>query len=315
MLVRPLLFLRGVATFVPGLDRLASRETGGTVSARYCYSVWLRHLAMAYKNGLSTQPEVVAELGPGDSLGIGLAALMSGANKYYALDVLAYANNARNMEVFNELLGLFRNHEDIPGETEFPNVKPYLDTYSFPHHILTTERLRHALNQDRISSIRNALQNPDQGGDGIEISYFAPWYDSKTIEAESIDMVYSQATLEHVDDLRRTYEALYLWLKPGGLMSHQIDFKCHGISSVWNGHWALSDFAWKLLRGKRRYLLNRQPHSAHISLLRESNFEVVCDMTFETNSGIERKSLAPRFRELSDEDLTTSGVFIQAVKR
>jgi hypothetical protein len=60
--------LMGLATYLPGGPRLAVKSTGGTVSARYCYLVWLRHLVLAERSGLSTNPTVVAELGPGDSL-------------------------------------------------------------------------------------------------------------------------------------------------------------------------------------------------------------------------------------------------------
>lgn len=42
----------GVASFVPGVIRLCAKGTGGTDSARYCYSVWLRHLVMAKKTVL-----------------------------------------------------------------------------------------------------------------------------------------------------------------------------------------------------------------------------------------------------------------------
>ena len=50
----------------------------------------------------------VAELGPGDSLGTGIAALLSGVEKYYALDVKPYFNNAINLEMFDRLLELFQ---------------------------------------------------------------------------------------------------------------------------------------------------------------------------------------------------------------
>ncbi len=56
---------KGIISYIPGLYNPALKgTTGGTNSARYCYSVWLRHLVHAYKNGFSTQPTVVAELGP-----------------------------------------------------------------------------------------------------------------------------------------------------------------------------------------------------------------------------------------------------------
>jgi hypothetical protein len=38
--------MKGIATFVPGVRRLANRRAGGPASARYCYSVWLRHLVV-----------------------------------------------------------------------------------------------------------------------------------------------------------------------------------------------------------------------------------------------------------------------------
>jgi hypothetical protein len=86
---------------------------------------------MASNNGLNTYPKVVAELGPGDSLGIGLAALVSGAEKYFALDVVEYTNIERNLKIFDELVTLFKNKEDIPGEQEFPEVRPIWTLMTF----------------------------------------------------------------------------------------------------------------------------------------------------------------------------------------
>jgi len=62
-------------------------------NARYCYSVWLRHLSILNENGLNTNPSVVAELGPGDSMGVGLMTLLTGTKKYYAFDVVRHTNS------------------------------------------------------------------------------------------------------------------------------------------------------------------------------------------------------------------------------
>src|SRR5215510_12622076 len=140
--------LKGIATFIPGVRKLVVKRTGGTDSARYCYAVWLRHLLMAYGNGLSVQPKIVAEIGPGDSLGIGLAALISGAEKYYAFDIVKYANCERNTMIFDELVELFAKKENIPDEIEFPNLKPHLKSYEFPAHILDEHRLTECLKQE-----------------------------------------------------------------------------------------------------------------------------------------------------------------------
>ena len=302
----------GISTFIPGVTQLRAKGTGGTDSARYCYSVWLRHLVMAKSNGLNPYPKIVAELGPGDSLGIGLAALISGCDKYFAFDVVEHANTERNVKIFDELVTLFRNRAAIPGDDEFPKVKPYLDKYDFPGDILDVDRLQQTLEESRLKKIRDAISHP-QLNDSL-IQYKVPWYDASVLEKESVDMIYSQAVLEHVDDLCNTYQSMRLWLKSTGYISHQIDFKCHGTADEWNGHWAYSDFIWKLIRGKRPYLLNRQPHSTHIALLKKEGYRVVCDKKITSKSSLTINNLASKFKYISNDDLITSGAFIQAVK-
>ena len=267
---------------------------------------------MAKSNGLNPYPKIVAELGPGDSLGIGIAALISGCDKYFAFDVVEHANTERNLKIFDELVTLFRNRAAIPGEDEFPKVKPYLEGYDFPADILDEDRLQHALEKSRIEKIRDAISHPHRNSSLIQ--YKVPWYNASILEKESVDMIYSQAVLEHVDDLRNTYKSMHLWLKSTGYISHQIDFKCHGTADEWNGHWKYSDFMWKLIRGKRPYLLNREPHSTHITILKEEGYGVVCDKKIKSKSSLTIDDLASRFKSISDNDLTTSGAFIQATK-
>ena len=308
--------LKGVLSFLPGLYRYVAKGTGGTDSSRYCYSVWLRHLVVAYKNGLSTKPNVVAELGPGDSLGMGLAALISGAEKYYAFDVVEYADNKTNLDIFDELTDLFKKRENIPDRAEFPNVRPYLDSYDFPNEIFTQERMNEALNPERLRSIRNALLNINkQNDDKFQITYFAPWDDLKVVEDNSVDMIFTQGVMQLVDNLENAYEILAKWLRPGGYMSHETDFTCFRTANHWNGYLTYSDILWKLIKGKRQCLVNREPHSKHITIMKKLGFEIVCDIKIKDFSGIKRKQLADRFKHMDDDDLTTSGAFIQALKK
>ena len=54
--------------------------SGGANTSRYCYSVWLRHLITApYRYGFKITRARIGELGPGDSIGIRLAALLTAA--------------------------------------------------------------------------------------------------------------------------------------------------------------------------------------------------------------------------------------------
>lgn len=315
MYLRP--YLKSLASLVPSVYRVGQKVRGGpTDSARYCYSVWLRHLVKAHESGLSTEPNVIAELGPGHTLGTGIAALISGGREYYALDVVDYGVHARNITIFDELTDLFGRRASVPDQAEFPNARPLLESYDFPNHILTDERLNIVLNAGRLERIREVIAGspPRHAGD-VHISHIVPWDSLDVIRDSSVDMIFSQAVLEHVVDLVATYEALHQWLKPNGFMSHDIDFKSHRTARQWNGHWAYSDFRWRLITGKQPFLLNRHPHSTHIRAIAECGLEIVCEARDRDKSGIERKRLAPRFSALSDDDLTISSVFVQAVKR
>jgi hypothetical protein len=305
----------GIATFIPGVARIFGRGAGDSNSARYCYSVWLRHLVMisAGRDRPASVPRVVAELGPGDSLGMGLCALLSGAEKYYAFDVVAHAPADRNLRIFDELVAMFERREPIPDDREFPEVKPRLASYQFPVEVLTDAHLAQALDRARLDRIRDSIRNPNS--EGAMVRYQAPWFDDGVIQESAVDFVFSQAVLEHVADLRGAYRAVCRWLRSGGTMSHQIDFRCHNTAHDWNGHWAYSDVTWTLIKGRRSYLLNREPYSTHLKLLQENGFDVAGRQLVTSDSRLRRNDLADRFAEMTDEDRTTSGAFIHAVKR
>ena len=44
-----------------------------------------------------------------------------------------------------------------------------------------------------------------------------------------VDMIYSRAVLEHVNDLDATFDDMTRALKPGGVTIHQVDLKSHGL--------------------------------------------------------------------------------------
>lgn len=299
----------GLATYLPGVNAIFGRGGGDSKSARYCYSVWLRHLVTAFASGATTHPRTVAELGPGDTLGVGLAALISGAEKYDAFDVVGHADVAHNQAIFDELVAMFRRREDIPHGGDLAEVRPVLASYAFPAHILTDEVLARALAPERLARLRAALR-----GEAV-VQYRTRWFDEASVQRDSVDLMCSPAVLEHVDDLASAYRAMRLWLRPGGRISHQIDFRCHNTAHTWNGHWAISDRAWRLIRGRRHYLLNREPCSTHLRLLDEHQFELTNFVPIAQPSTLARRALAPRFHAITDDDLTTCGALIQAIKR
>jgi len=299
----------GCLTYIPGLHARLHRGTGGTNSARYCYSVWMRHLVRNRQAGLPSALGVVAELGPGDSLGIGLTALLCGAQSYIALDAVPHARSEYNLAVFDELVTLLRQRSPIPGEQEMPNLRPTLVDQSFPQDLLPADLLDVALRPERVARLREDLRNL-QGS----VRYASEWWKAEAIEPAGVDLIVSQAVLEHVNDVESTYTSMYEWLRPGGFMSHQVDLKSHETSVVWNGHLGYSDTVWRIMRGRLPYLLNRVPCSGHIAAATRAGFTIVAAERVTRGDGLRRSQLAPRFRDMSDDDLLTAGVFLQCGK-
>lgn len=302
---------KGMLSYIPGaLELMPRRGTGGTDSAEYCYGVWLKHLAMLWQNGLERLPAVIAELGPGDSLGTGLAAVLSGIDTYYALDVVRYSDASRDLRILDELVELFQERRPRPTRG-WPDFDQYLNDGLFPGHILTADVLERALAPRRVAAIRSALLG-DTSSEGVCIRYMVPWCDPGVISSGSVEVVISHSVLEHVDDLETTYRALAAWLAPSGLMSHQVDFDSHGLSEAWNGYRAYSELLWTIARGKRPFLINRQPCSVHLDLVRQNGFEVTCSLQRYRDDGIARGALSSRWQSLSDDDLNCCELFFQA---
>jgi hypothetical protein len=273
----------------------------------------LRHAVTAARFGFNPLVRSVAELGPGDSLGIGLCALLSGAQTYYALDIKRHAAVERNVAVLDELVELFGRREPVPDDAEFPDVQPKLADYRFPSGLVPEAFLATALRPQRVACIRGQLSGQCAESDDAGVVYAAPWTDDSCLRPGAVDLVISQAVLEHVEDLVETYSALMRWLKPGGFMSHNIDFRSHGLTRDWYGHWMLSAQTWRLVKGTRPYLLNRMPYSTHVSILRTQGFEIRAAM-LRNGSPLAREQLALRFPPFTDEDLHTQGALLIAAK-
>jgi hypothetical protein len=234
---------------------------------------------------------------------------LSGAQRYLALDALPHARTDRNLRIFDELVELFRARAPIPDDAEFPDVHPKLADYSFPADVLTDDVLSWALSPHRVDRMRRDVR--DLAG---SVSYRPTWYDEEVSADEAVDLVVSQAVLEHVDALEDTYRAMFRWLRPGGVISHQIDFKCHATAERWNGHLAYSDLSWRLMRGKLPYFINRRLPADHLAAAASAGFSSVSLVRVLRDDGLPVAQLASRFRGVSELDAKSAGGFLQAMR-
>jgi len=297
--------VKGALTWVPPLNawRLRRGATGGSDSSRYCYSVWLRHLKTLHPYGFAVKGARIGELGPGDSIGIGLSALLSGAASYAGLDVVSFSAKANLGGILDELVQLYSDKAPIPNENEFPSVRPKLNSYEFPDQLVDCVRL-----VDMAERIRPEL------GTGLNsghlVSYRAPWTSLDDVAVGTLDLIFSQAVLEHVDSLRHTYQAMFAWLKPGGYASHVIDFSSHYLSPYWNGHWAYSEWQWRLVRGRREFLLNREPLGTHLECVKEAGFDILFLKRDYDDNGLGFQAGSRGRRVLDPEDARTRGAIL-----
>lgn len=273
MKLRPI--IRGLVGYIPGLlDILKNRkEHTGTIKAEYCYSVWLRHLYYLKRNGFANFKSI-AELGPGASLGIGLASLITGAEKYYAFDLIKHTEISYNVKILGELVDLFKLGKDLPSEKDFPKLEPKLDSYSVNSFDFDKIFIDNYLNKSRISKIENAVLSINSvNKNEIKIEYKVPWYDAAL--EQPVDLIISQAVLEHIDNLEFSIDKMSSLLKKGGIMSHVIDYSAHETHEIWNGHWSYSSELWHIILKGRSYSLNRKPHSYYLQLFEKYNLSIV----------------------------------------
>lgn len=311
--VKPL--AKGFLTWIPGFQRAFYDRTagGGTASARYCYGVWLKHLTLLRESGMQALPGTVVELGPGDSLGTGMAALLSGAERYVGIDAVARVRTQTNAQVFRDLVSLFQRRAPRPTKG-WPDFDGYLGPGRFPGHILTDARLAQTLDSQRVAELAEAVRKACTPMPLPALRY-CNWEQSACIAPGEAGLIFSHVVLTVIDDLDRVYGACARFLAPGGWMSHQLDFTSHGVTPEWNGHLGFSEPAWKIVAGRRPFFVRRQILSMHLELLEQHGFDVVTLIRGPSTGGLLRAQLAPRWRAIAEDDLGCSRAFLVARKR
>lgn len=303
--------IKGLLTRVPGLYRTRAAARGGTISARYCYSVWLRHLVTLRELGMRELPSAVAELGPGLSLGVGLAALLTGTDRYVALDMSRDATPERHAPLLEELSTLLVDRAAIPDDMEFPDILPRLWDYRYPAWL--DGAARGPGRPEAVRALLDGIRSGSFRSGALSLSYQVPWMDEPR-SGEAVDLVLAQAVLEHVHDPRLVYRALGARLRAGGFLSFTIDFRSHGLTRAWNGHWTYSNDAWRTVEGARPWGLNRWTLSQHLVALRDAGFTVLQADRERRDSEVERDELDQALRDIDASDLETCSAYIAAVK-
>lgn len=244
----------------------------------YATRVFATHYRRYVEAGGRPEGYSVLELGPGDSLGTALIARAHRAAETILVDAVDAAEN--DMAPYRRLADhLRRETGHRVAEADLANRKA----------LLANNNGRYLT--DGLASLRSL---PDA----------------------SLDFIFSHAVLEHIrraefeDHLRE----LHRILKPGGIMSHRIDFKDHlggGLNNLRFSHscWEAPWFA------EAGFYTNRLRCSEVMRMLDAQGFRsgVLHRDTWQTPP-LPRTSLAADFRNLSDDDIRVSGIDVVSVR-
>lgn len=235
----------------------------------------------------TTRPVRILEIGPGTNLGVGLIFALTGAEKYFGLDIY-----------MDPQLFAAAQYEAIPYLLEL---------------VAVGQRLRPA---DTVMTVKNGTV--EFAKDRIEYLYPRQSYDIPLANG-SLDYVFSHATMEHVADPERTVQAIHRVLVKGGLTAHQIDMRDHADFAKPLEFLKVDDEAWKAQGPGRAHVawnLNRWRLSDFRSAFERAGFRIVkleVNATFPVDEAL-RRTLAPRFQAYSVDDLSATGVLIVARK-
>ena len=310
--------IRGLMTYViDPSSRLRSlvappAAPGRASSAEYCYGVWAKHLALLCEQGMRAPPLRVAEFGPGESLGVGVAALLMGTRAYGAFDVDRFADTSRNLALLDELAAMLARRAPVArAHSAWPPFQQLLDKEGFPGAQIPDAALTAALDADRVAATRAALAHLDDPQQKSEtIQYRAPWYEHLEAPQEPYDLILSHSVLQYVEDLPQFLAVCAKWLKPGGWMSHHIDMTSMRITREWNGHWSYPEWLWKVVRGNRPFFATRRICSEYLEAFQSSGFRIVKAHRKYADHGISRAAAAADRSHLSDDDFSCTTLFL-----
>lgn len=241
----------------------------GSVSPERAYGIVTKHMQLANIESLSGK--TVLEMGPGDSLLDAMIMKAFGADKIYLIDVEDFVNRDINL---------------------YKNMAKFLELRG--HQFVNVEKLN---STTELLEICNALYLTN----GLE-SY-------KEIVSNTIDLVFSEAVLEHIrkHEFDPTMQELYRIMKPSGKASHTIDFTDHLGGSL--NSLRFSENVWESsLMASSGFYTNRIRVNEMLNVFKDNGFEIEnLDSRCWDSLPLKNSKMNSEFRNSPIDELLTYG--------
>ena len=250
---------------------------GEMQDADYALEVFDKHLVASGFSGRSGLTGL--EMGPGDSIGSAIVAKARGFSRFFLVDAGDYAN--RDVETYRNLgRACMRDGRAAP---DMERAASFEDVLTICDATYLTEGLQ---------------------------SY-------RELPAASVDLIFSQAVLEHVrrHEFAEVAAQMHRILKPDGIASHQVDLRDHLGGGLNNMRIASRWWETELMAGSGFYT-NRIRFSEMLNLFEQAGFtvEVVSTQRWDAPP-VSRDKLAPEFRHFTGEDLLISSFHVLLRRR
>ena len=249
-------------------ERVGLFVHGAMDKPEYAWRVVSEHLGRTGWTDFTDR--VVVELGPGDSLATALIARALGARQVWLIDAGPYART--ELEPYRRL-------------------EQHLRTLGFA--------------PPAIDSFRNTAEMLQACGARYETAGLPAL---RNIRSGSVDLVFSQAVLEHVrlQDFGPLLVEMRRILAPHGIASHQIDLKDHLAASL--NHLRFSQGVWESdFMAHSGFYTNRLRRPEIEQMFRAAGFDVdIQGVRRWPSLPLPRRKLSRPFRSLPDEELRVS---------
>lgn len=228
--------------------------------------------------------KTLMEYGPGDFPGVAALMVARGASKVWCVDRFPLVNlSEKNARVLGQLVESCQGAE-----------------------------------RERLLSCLKDAANPAAGFDPRRIEYLVRPGGLSCLH-ETVDLVFSRAVLEHVNDLDASFADMTAAMRPGALAIHLVDLRSHGLHKsnpldflAWSP--ALWDLMYSAKGVPNRWRVDRYRAALAALPLDQLALEPTKLATAEQVAAV-RPLLAKPFREVSDEDLLWLGFWLTFHKR
>ena len=282
-------------------------KTGGSSEGEYVLQIFLLQTYFLkvknYKKTNSLNFNTICEFGPGDSVAIGLLYMIIYKSKYVAFDAYPYFDKGVSFKACSKALEHLKNIDTSS------SLALFLRSNRFSNSIDISNLFRY-LKQNIIPNIKD-LSSKDISDAITKIEYHAPYNLDDHKNKYQFDLIFSQAVLEHCDNLSEIYKFQKSNLHYDGVSYNHIDFKSHGTSFRWNGQYSISNKLYKSLEKSNTFQwINRMPISHHQSLIKEVGLKTFEVVKFKYNEGIGMekvsKDMQSFIKDLDDLDTHSS---------